>query len=666
MNTPMVYNFCDCTCLSRTTLFIVLTALALISAPSAAQDNPFEGFGEPMAEEDAALEEPADEFAEEAPVEELAEETEPALPAAEAATADMAALADFARRDPAVAAVLELPRETPAAKFRALTMLIDLGHPDVAGVVLAELLQSPIDDSQRAALVREFGAARFMQLIRLDQPNQPGPLAGLRAFAQAALDAAAAAASDPARINALIAQLNAPTEEERYAARVDLRGTGEPGMIAAFSALAAAESEEARANIMLALAEMRPLVNEPLLAVLADGQGTVRRDAAELAGYLQLDEAIPLLAAVAVSSDADAAAAARAALAKLGMPAPTAAEAQALLRKRLAAVRTDPVPMSADGLTGVWWSWNPETNQLASASYPLPQLHALSAARLSRALRAAGGAIDPANARLMVLYGLEEAALLSRPPSEELKQAIAEMTPADLSAALETATKEGFTAAAVELITELGRRGDLTILATSDGQPSPLAAALKSPERAVRFAALSALMQLAPTHSFPGASYVTDSLWYFIAGAGQPTAVVASPDIVQASTWAGELRGLGYEATPVRTGREALLAAIDPATSSRLAIVMLDSDIGQPLIGEVVYQLRTAPRTAGVPILIASSVPRLAAAQRIAANDPLVLAAPRPHGNGALAALVERTIALTGRPLAPAEQRTAQAQQALT
>jgi hypothetical protein len=83
-------------------------------------------------------------------------------------------------------------------------------------------------------------------------------------------------------------------------------------------------------------------------------------------------------------------------------------------------------------------------------------------------------------------------------------------------------------------------------------------------------------------------------------------------------------------------------------------------------MGEVAYQLRIADRTAGVPILIASSVPRLPAAQRIVANDLLVLAAPRPHGPGALAALVEQTIALTARPLAPKEERTAQAAQALT
>jgi hypothetical protein len=654
----MNYNLLISSCLRR--VLVAAMALAVTTAPMAfaQDDNPFGEFGDTSEAEDT-------------PPEEAAEGGAPAVRAPAARPAgpprvDAAStLADFARRDAAVAAVLDLPRETPAQKFRAVTMLIDLGHPDVAGLLLPELLQAPIDDSQRAALVREFGTARFLRLIRLDSPAAPGPLAGLRAFAQACLDAASAEARDPARITALIAQLHAPTEEERYAARVDLRSTGEPGMIAAFSALSAATTEDARANIMLALAEMRPMVNEPLLAVLADAQGTLRRDAAELAGHLRLEEAMPLLVSIAVSNDAAAAAAARAALTKLGMPAPTANEAQALLRQRLEAMPTEPVASSPDDVVAAWWSWDPESRQLSVAEYPISQVRALKAARLSRALIAAGGTVNPADVRHTVLYSLEEAALLGRQPSQSLTQAIAAMSPADLSAALATATEAGLHAAAIQLCAELARRKDLSILATSDGRPSPLAAALKSRDRAVRFAALSAIMQLAPPRSFPGASYVTDALWYFVAGAGQPTAITASSDIVEASNWAGQLRGLGYEATSVRTGREAILAAIDPATSARLGLIMLDSDIGQPLIGEVVYQLRVADRTASVPILIASSVPRLATAQRIEANDPLVLAAPRPHGKESFATLIEQTVTLRGGPMTPPEERTAQAAQAL-
>jgi hypothetical protein len=293
------------------------------------------------------------------------------------------------------------------------------------------------------------------------------------------------------------------------------------------------------------------------------------------------------------------------------------------------------------------------------------QLRALKAARLSRALINAGGLADPADLRHTVLYNLEEAALLGRQPSATLLQAIAAMSPADLSTALESALEANYNAAAIALATELARRGDLSVLATSDGRPSPLASALKSRNRAVRFAALSAIMQLAPSQSFPGASYLTDAIWYFVAGAGPPTAIAASPDVVEASNWAGKLRGLGYEATSARTGREALLAAIDPASSARLGLIMLDSDIGEPLIGEVVYQLRTADRTAGVPILIASSVPRLATAQRIEASDPLVLAAPRPHGDESFTTLVDQAAALRALPVAGPEERTAQAAQAL-
>jgi hypothetical protein len=412
---------------------------------------------------------------------------------------------------------------------------------------------------------------------------------------------------------------------------------------------------------------MRPAVDEPLMAVLADAQGTLRRDAAELAGHVELRAALPLLAALAVSADTSAAAAAQTSLARLGMPAPTAAEAQEVLRKRLAdAKEGGPLPATIDVASGRWWSWDAEADQLAVAEFPLAQLRALYAARLSRALAEAGGAAIPADQRLTVLYGLEEAALLAREPSPALQQTVAAMTPVELSAALESAMAQSFTAAAIQLAGELGRRGDASILATSDGRPSPLAAALISPERSLRFAALGAIMQLSPARSFPGSSYVPEAVWYFVASAGDPTAIVASPDIVEASDWAGQLRGAGYEATPARWGRDVLVAAIDPANSARLGVVVLHSDVGQPLLGEVVYQLHTNERTAATPILILSTAPRLAAAQRIADADPLVLVAPRPHGEGALAALVEQAIALVARPLAPQEARTAQAAQALT
>jgi len=592
-------------------------------------------------------------------------------PAADAPAAEPApTLADYARRDPAIAAVLELPRTTPAQQLRAILMLIDLGHADVAGQIVPELLGAKLDDAQKGALVGEFGTAKFLKLIRLDAPGgqaaDAGPLAGLREFAETCIAAADAAAKDPAHIAKLLAGLNAPVEADRYAARVDLRATGDAGMIAAIHALADAKDEATRGNLLAALADMRPAIDAPLLALLADSEGQLRRDAAELAGHLRIAAALPWLSTIAVTStDSSAVSAARTAIAQLGYPEPTAVEVQKLLRDRLAAIKSTPVATIDEGTAGRWWSWNPQTKELVAATYAVPQLRALSAARLARALGEVGGLAEPNDRRAVLLYSLEESALLDRDADAALKQVVAAMTPADLSAALANAAKEQYTAAAVQIAEELGRRGDAAVLASNGGLPSPLAAALASHDRALRFAALGAIMQLNPQRSFPGSSEVANSLWYFVGGAGEPTAVAAAPAMLVASDWAGKLRGMGYDATPVRTGRDALVTAIDPAIAPRLGIVVLDSDIGQPLLGEVVYQLRISDLTAGVPILIAASGPRLAAAQRVAEANPLVYAMPRPDGDGALATLVNETLALRPLPLAPTEERTAQAKQAL-
>lgn len=592
------------------------------------------------------------------------------LMAQEPAAAAAPTLAEFARRDPAIAAVLEMKRTTPAEQLRAILMLIDLGHDDVAAQLLPELLAAKLDDAQKAALVGQFGTAKFLRLIRLDPPvakdAPPNQLAGVRDFAQSCIVAADAAAKDPKRIAQLIAQLNAPAEADRYTARVDLRAAGDAGMLAAINALAAAKDESTRGNLLAALADMRPAVDAPLLALLADSQGQLRRDAAELAGHLHIAPALPWLSTIAVTAtDASAVDAARKSISQLGYPEPTINEVQKLLRDRLAAIKSTPVTTIDDGTVGVWWSWNPQTKQLAAATYGVPQLRALTAARLARALGEVGGLTEPNDRRAVLLYSLEESALLGRAADPALQEIVAKLTPSELSTTLATAMKEQYTAAAVMIAEELGRRGDLTILSSNGGQPSPLAAALTSPDRAVRFAALSALMQLNPQRSFPGSSQVANSLWYFVGGAGEPTAIAAAPAILVASDWAGKLRGQGYDAMPVKTGREALVAAIDPAVAPRLGIIVLDSDIGQPLLGEVVYQLRASDLTANVPILIAASAPRLAAAQRVAEANSLVYATPRPHGDGALANVVKEALALKPTPLASTEVRTAQAKQAL-
>jgi hypothetical protein len=172
-------------------------------------------------------------------------------------------------------------------------------------------------------------------------------------------------------------------------------------------------------------------------------------------------------------------------------------------------------------------------------------------------------------------------------------------------------------------------------------------------------------MELGPQRTFAGASYVADALWYFVAGAGEPVAVAAAPVLPRATDWAGQLRSLGFEATAAGTGRGAIAAALDPAAAPRLALVLVDGDLGQPLVGETIYQLRSAARTARTPIIVAASAEGYAATQRLFAHDPLVVVAPRPRGEGALGELVEQAVALAEYPLAEQDVRRQQAAQAL-
>ena len=129
----------------------------------------------------------------------------------------------------------------------------------------------------------------------------------------------------------------------------------------------------------------------------------------------------------------------------------------------------------------------------------------------------------------------------------------------------------------------------------------------------------------------------------------------------RASDWAGQLRGFGYDATLAASGREALETALQ---SPRLALVLVDSDIGRPRLREVLFQLRAADSTTRVPVAVLSSLPNLDRAQRLADDDPLLLVVARPHDQQAFEAIVHQLGEMNSAICSP-EQRMQQASKAL-
>lgn len=567
-----------------------------------------------------------------APANAVAPSSDASNEAAEQASAD----------NPAVRAALELPREHPSDYFQAIVWLIDLGHPELAQPILEQLNALSLNDQQRAALVAKFGSAGMLKLARA---KALAPLG--EEFAKAAMNAASAEAQSPQRLNQLIGQLADPSPENRHAARADLTTAGQVGVNATLEALARETDPERREALVVAAARMRPLVVAPLLAMLATNDAALQHDVTRLLQHLGTPQAVPFL------------------------PADTATAEAALLRA-LEDYKQGAILFAPDEQGQVTlWHWDDATKKLHATRHDASAARTIWMARLARRLaeiRADSRAFE----RRALVLGLEADGLLAASTTDE---AIAPSTGAlhgardpsqfdspALSAALDDALKQDFSHASIAIARELGSRRDAGVLLTYDGQPSPLAQALRHRNRRVRYAALEAIMAIDPASPYPGASHFAEALAYFVASAGQRRAVVAAPTAAKATDLAGALAKHELDAVATNQGNELVQLA---RQMSDLELIFVDADIQSPDVRQVVYELRILPTTGEIPIALLAGEGRLPSAQRIAAEHERVIAAPRPHTPETTARIVDELRKLA-RDEVGAPQRAEQASQAMS
>jgi CheY-like chemotaxis protein len=197
---------------------------------------------------------------------------------------------------------------------------------------------------------------------------------------------------------------------------------------------------------------------------------------------------------------------------------------------------------------------------------------------------------------------------------------------------------------------------------TSDGKPSPLADALASPNRNVRFAALTAIMALDPQSPYPGSSRVPDALAWFANSGADRRALVAMPTAAAASDLAGQLAPHQFVAESTNSGRELINMA---RTMTDVDLILVDMDIILPNIREVLYQLRTNPTTGETPIAILAAEGRLEAAKKLAEEHQHMIAVPRPHTDEVVTNTLRQLAKQADRDaVVQANERIAQARQA--
>ena len=544
-------------------------------------------------------------------------------------------------QNPAVAAVLQLPRETPGERLQAVITLADLGEAELATKILKELATLDLTADQRAVLVSKFGTAAMLRLARDPQLAADGAL-----FADSCMAAAAQQARDPDRLATLIHDLGSPSAEIRQAARIDLADAGTVAVESLLKALAQETNVSRRRYITEALIALEPLSVGPLLATLTTENPHLLASASEALKALQNSQAAPLLAS------------------------PEFAERLLLQEINRYLQGVPPFRPDANQQIGLWF-WEDATAELSYEQYDQPEACILWAARLAEQLVR----LDPTNAasqRVALVLGLEAAKLrhgyeqpLSKIPLGKYLANVLASYRDDAQAATQLliaaldSNYPGAAAAACEL---LGGLGDAGGLYTPDGQNSPLVRALIGPNRRVSFAALTAIMALNPQNPFPGSSWVPKALSRFAKGGGPPIALVAMPVIQSTASIGGHLAALGYQADVANNPKDLIHFV---RQSDSLQFVLVDLAIGSPGIRELIHTLRSLPQSSGAPIALLAPAGRLAEAHQLASEYDRMVAFPRPQTESTVASIAQTMNDTLDRDFCSSNERIAQAEFAL-
>jgi hypothetical protein len=460
--------------------------------------------------------------------------------------------------------------------------------------------------------------------------------------------AAAAKTNDGQKVAAILNDmLTNPSPEARDLARNDLVATGRAGMVVTLQALANETDANRRDILLRAAVRMDPFVRGPLLAMLDTEDASLRSSVTELLQHLRVPQAAPLLPA-------------------------SSASAERALTHALSQYRAGMQPFELDANNDAEiWRWCDAAKTLSSARVPSDDARIIWMSRLAQQR----AWLEPKNAdfvRTAMLLTLEAGALLnyaeqaglaacSPTSSESFFQNLTSAEPQLLNRLLAGALEAGYSNAAIALIDELKSRRDPRVLFTADAKPSPLADALHSSNRRVRFAALEAIMAINPTSPYPGASRVPEALVWFAGASGERVAVVAMPSLAAATNLAGKLNASQLYAEATNFGLDAVIIA---RQSPDLEMVFVDHDIDGRGVRDALYELRIHPTTGQVPIAILAADGELMAAEKLAGEHERIIAVPRLHSAEHLTRVAEQLQQLAGRDATTPDERLAEADQA--
>lgn len=499
--------------------------------------------------------------------------------------------------------------KTPDKIFDAVLLMLDLGRLRLAKGYLQKFLAAEPTDDELMAIRQEHGPAVFLKLSNLES-LQPESLQLLDLISEATTRATA----DPARMSAMIQELQREDSVERRAAIQQLRVVG-PRVIPFILASLGEASVAEREALLSATGELGDGVIAPLVAATDTDQPLILNFAIDALGQVGTPDILPNLWFFATSPDVPAGTRHSALLAIsriMNIPPhrsgdlPMYGVADGLRKLARSHYREMTLGVAVGSETIAHWRWDDESQTVVPVEMTIPAAKLLDGRRYARQALALTPQERDAQVLFLSLALASDAMIagwgqpLPEGPGTAHNLALAS-GPELVRDVLTLAMNEGnapVAAAALDVLKNIGSRHQLGGHA---GQPSAILSALNYPDPRVQFAAANAVMHLDPTTPYRGAQRVVHIFARALVDSGTAGAVIVDADFERAGKLKAFLADMKFDAVAVRTGKEGFTQASDRMD---VELILLHVNTVRWPLGQTLANLRADARTASLPIIV--------------------------------------------------------------
>ena len=517
---------------------------------------------------------------------------------------------------------------TPAPNeyVEAALILAQIGHPTEGRFYLVKFLQAKIADDE--ILVRLHRGLTATGLSNLRQRKDLAPEA---AEVVAIIEAGTGRYyGDVARMEAWVKQLSDADLAKRREAFTNLRFTGATGISTLFRLWSDSSQKESHAGIRLA-ARQWPGLGEPLMAAIAaDRPGFVAQVLDVLRDHETTGNLLNVaLLAVTPSTEPGVREQAELLLRERGETLPRPVDLAKTVQRSIRALRqeaslTRQVKSPYDEpATETIWIWDSVAGTVIAEQILVTSALVRRAAELAAGLtRLVPDDMAAVEAELLTLGDslpverprvVSPEAITAGPsiatdprtatsPERTRFEALArQLDTPTLGRVFAEAMRDGLDLTAGNLAYLLAERPFDQVMTAGPDRMPPLAAGLRSPSPAVRFATADAIASRPIPIHFSGASLLAEELAFAITGDQTPHVVTCHPKKEQAHSWAATFTTLGFTATGTTTGEDLYRVA---RSRSDVALLVIDEVVSVPTLTELMSWIRKDERTAHLPVLV--------------------------------------------------------------